>query len=258
MRLPHSTWYKAWILIGDIYDANTEADIFASFYHGLDSLVGHQSATYFPFGDESGLPVDAGYIEKNLDDSGQVALDYGSRYAPLDPLIILTNDVPANTALANSDVISFSRLDDTEFYVDFLKPLDIHKVMGTAIGVGGRMLGGIGIHRPRSHSSFTERDKTVLSLVAPHLARSLVNTRKRSEVNSWGAFELDDTCLLAMKRMTFTSREQEVAAGIVRGFSNKEIARHLSISEYTIKDHIRVIYKKTNAQSRTQFIRRLL
>ena len=101
-----------------------------SFYNGLDSLVGHQSATYFPFGDESGLPVDAGYIEKNIDDSGQIALDYGSRYATLDPLIILATDVPANTALANSDVISFSRLDDTEFYVDFLKPLDIHKVMG--------------------------------------------------------------------------------------------------------------------------------
>ena len=76
---------------------------------------------------------------------------------------------------------------------------------------------------------------------------SLVNTRKRSEVNSWGAFELDDTCLLAMKRVTFTSREQEVAAGIVRGFSNKEIARHLSISEHTVKDHVRAMYKKTGS-----------
>lgn len=47
-------------------------------------------------------------------------------------------------------------------------------------------------------------------------------------------------------------REQEVLAGIARGQSNKEIARHLDIAETTVKIHVQHILRKLGLTSRVQ------
>ena len=47
-----------------------------------------------------------------------------------------------------------------------------------------------------------------------------------------------------------TERELEVADLISRGYSNKDIARILFISEYTVKDHTKNIYRKLDIHSR--------
>ena len=41
-----------------------------------------------------------------------------------------------------------------------------------------------------------------------------------------------------------TAREQQVAAAIVRGLSNKQIAREFGISPETVKRHLASIYSK--------------
>lgn len=41
-----------------------------------------------------------------------------------------------------------------------------------------------------------------------------------------------------------TPREQQVAAAIVRGLSNKQIAREFGISPETVKRHLASIYSK--------------
>lgn len=47
-------------------------------------------------------------------------------------------------------------------------------------------------------------------------------------------------------------REREVAALMMRGFSNKIIAGKLAISVATVKDHVHKILSKTGASSRSQ------
>jgi DNA-binding NarL/FixJ family response regulator len=54
-----------------------------------------------------------------------------------------------------------------------------------------------------------------------------------------------------------TSRESEVAAQLAQGMSNKEIAAALWISENTVKTHLKAIFQKTTATSRSQAIVRL-
>jgi DNA-binding NarL/FixJ family response regulator len=49
-----------------------------------------------------------------------------------------------------------------------------------------------------------------------------------------------------------TRRELEVLASLVRGKSNKAIARELDIREGTVKIHVRSLLKKLNATNRTQ------
>jgi DNA-binding NarL/FixJ family response regulator len=51
-----------------------------------------------------------------------------------------------------------------------------------------------------------------------------------------------------------TPREVEILDCIARGNSNKEIARNLSISDQTVKNHITSILKKLNANDRTQAV----
>jgi DNA-binding NarL/FixJ family response regulator len=54
------------------------------------------------------------------------------------------------------------------------------------------------------------------------------------------------------KTNSLTRRETEIIGLVVQGLSNKEIARSLSISLDTVKEHIRNILRKTSLSDRTQ------
>jgi len=49
-----------------------------------------------------------------------------------------------------------------------------------------------------------------------------------------------------------TAREREVLSLIVDGLGNKEIAYRLNISDRTVQFHIRSIFEKTGARTRTE------
>lgn len=48
-----------------------------------------------------------------------------------------------------------------------------------------------------------------------------------------------------------TDREVEIVRYISEGWTNKEIARYLKISEHTVKEHVRHLLKKTKTTTRT-------
>ncbi len=50
---------------------------------------------------------------------------------------------------------------------------------------------------------------------------------------------------------TLTLREWEVLGWVSRGFTNREIARVLALSEHTVKNHVRNILHKLGAKNRT-------
>jgi two-component system nitrate/nitrite response regulator NarL len=47
-----------------------------------------------------------------------------------------------------------------------------------------------------------------------------------------------------------TQRQQQVAALVCEGLSNKVIARKLSVSEGTVKAHLHTVFQKLGVQSR--------
>jgi len=49
-------------------------------------------------------------------------------------------------------------------------------------------------------------------------------------------------------------REQEILDHLLRGFANKDIAARLSISVFTVKNHLRHIYEKLHVRSRTDVL----
>ena len=55
----------------------------------------------------------------------------------------------------------------------------------------------------------------------------------------------------AKDRFRLTDREVEIVKYISEGWTNKEIAKHLDISEHTVKEHVRHLLKKTKSTTRT-------
>lgn len=51
-----------------------------------------------------------------------------------------------------------------------------------------------------------------------------------------------------------SKREAEVAGIVIKGFSNKDIANQLFVTEKTVKFHLTNIYKKMGVKSRSQLI----
>jgi len=51
-----------------------------------------------------------------------------------------------------------------------------------------------------------------------------------------------------------SSRERDVLAQLLRGLSNKEIARELDITEATVKVHVKAIFRKARVHTRTQIV----
>lgn len=55
----------------------------------------------------------------------------------------------------------------------------------------------------------------------------------------------------AKDQFRLTDREVEIVKYISEGWTNKEIANHLTISEHTVKEHVRHLLKKTKSTTRT-------
>jgi len=52
-----------------------------------------------------------------------------------------------------------------------------------------------------------------------------------------------------------TSREKEILNGVASGYTNKEVANSLTISEHTVKNHLKNILQKLHLQNRVQLTR---
>lgn len=63
---------------------------------------------------------------------------------------------------------------------------------------------------------------------------------------------------LASKRFGFTKRERDVLEFIVKGSSTAQIARSLFISEGTVGDHIKNLFRKTKTNRRSELLARVL
>jgi len=59
-------------------------------------------------------------------------------------------------------------------------------------------------------------------------------------------------------RYHLTEREQMVIIYLMLGFTNKEIANRLNLSEYTVKEHLKRIMQKTKTTTRTGLLARMI
>ncbi|MCG2722541.1 MAG: response regulator transcription factor [Thermodesulfovibrionales bacterium] len=86
----------------------------------------------------------------------------------------------------------------------------------------------------------TQRGKNPLLLLCLNPEKRLLSLSKQS--NKYG----------------LTRREIEVVSLLSEGLTNKRIGRKLFISEYTVENHLRSIYRKVGVKNRTSLVHRLI
>ena len=94
--------------------------------------------------------------------------------------------------------------------------------------------------------------------VPPITMRSEGVSRFDSRCNDGSAFERDvalgSVAPPTLESYGLTPRQTEVLALLLRGQSNKQIARELNLSVETIKDHVAAVLRALNVHSRTQAV----
>jgi DNA-binding NarL/FixJ family response regulator len=68
----------------------------------------------------------------------------------------------------------------------------------------------------------------------------------------------EDVVRSALERYPLTPREAEVASLVLRGHSNRRIAAHLVLTEYTVEDHLKRIFAKVGVRSRSALASKIL
>ena len=129
------------------------------------------------------------------------------------------------------EVISREAMERTEFYNDFLVRDGLHHGINMFIFDGERDLGDLRIWRGQRHPEFSERDTGLLDALEPHLRRALVRCARRAGL---------------------TQREQEVAALVSRGCTDRDIARILGIGFGTVRTHLTNAMHKSGCSNRAE------
>jgi DNA-binding CsgD family transcriptional regulator len=87
----------------------------------------------------------------------------------------------------------------------------------------------------REQHDFTERDRTVLNTLAPHLQQLYARRRGGNGV-------------------TLTRREREVVEWVARGKTNAEIASILWLAPGTVRKHLDNVYEKLGVSNRAEAV----
>jgi DNA-binding CsgD family transcriptional regulator len=53
-----------------------------------------------------------------------------------------------------------------------------------------------------------------------------------------------------MRALSFTARERQVTEALLQGASRTQLARRLQMSEHTVGDHLRTLYRKAGVTDR--------
>lgn len=115
-------------------------------------------------------------------------------------------------------------------------------VMAGPIVNQGQLVGAVGFTRVRGMPCFDMQNLMDLSALCLHLS-------------AWVATVRSSTALL--KTNSLTSREMEIATLVAQGKTNAQIGAELWITENSVKQALKRIFRKLEVSSRTQMIARL-
>jgi DNA-binding CsgD family transcriptional regulator len=92
------------------------------------------------------------------------------------------------------------------------------------------------IYLERGGKDYTDRERTLLQLLRPHLARIRLNAESRRRTDA---------------SLGLTPREADVLGWVARGKTNHEIGAALFISPHTVRKHVENIFEKLDVRTRT-------
>lgn len=244
---------EEWLNISDIIlniNSVNDVEFRMSFLKNLESVIPFDVCTFF--------------LGHNLEDQKKVIdpIVYKHNYDKVsDPTIlfkeyekIFNTDYCSwiawnseSTVIRESDILSDSLRQSTELYKRIDLPVGTYYCCRIYIICNNLFLGLISLSREKQSGDFTDKDMFILEYIKPHLTYRMyqLHPQSKTQISNKGMF---------LKRFNLTEKEFEVMLLICKGFTNKEMATKLFITENTIKKHILHIFKKMNVNCRSKLI----
>jgi len=72
--------------------------------------------------------------------------------------------------LSISDIMSYDKFEETEYYIDFLKKDNLYYEIAVPLSIGNKLIGGIGVFRSKEEGCFENKDVEILKCLSTHIA----------------------------------------------------------------------------------------
>jgi DNA-binding CsgD family transcriptional regulator len=173
-----------------------------------------------------------------------------NRYADQHPLITHYARTRESRPRKISDFLTLTEFRRLGLYQEFFRTLAINYQMAVTIPSSPELVIGIAVNR--SSHDFSERDRTLLDLLRPHLVQAYRNAAERATLRD-RAEEAERALWSAPARQLagLTRREHDVLVLVAEGKTNPQIAQRLRLSSRTVQKHLEHIYEKLEVRSRT-------
>ncbi|MBI4828924.1 MAG: helix-turn-helix transcriptional regulator [Nitrospinae bacterium] len=253
--LPASILRRVWRINGALAEAENLAQLTETLFENLKSIAPYDVATLYGQDLLTREPLPGAFFLKNYSTS-ESAKTYSSYYFYKNPILFTMTDPHCrNMGLTQTDFIRQSQFLETEFYVDFFKPMGICHTLFLHAVFQGKMACTLTLHRPPGGPEYTDREKGAVTLIAPMVASSFFAAALQE-----GLYNPPAPDAMAAQRLLdgLTLRERDIVALIMRGLTNRQIAEHYCISDKTVMTHVTAIMRKTGRKNRVDLITGLL
>lgn len=149
--------------------------------------------------------------------------------------------------LATSNDLS-QRLDRTDYYAEFFRPMGYRYEAELYLRHAGRIVAGVSLLKSAQDGDFTKDEIQFLQKSHAFVEQSYCMLGELPVAPSLDAVQ---------QHWGLSAREGDVVELLAQGASNGDIARSLFISVPTVKSHLQHIYRKSNVRSRTELVTRL-
>lgn len=125
-------------------------------------------------------------------------------------------------------------------------------VMVGPIVTHGQLVGGIAFTRHRDESAFNGDNLADLSALCLHLSTRIAQLRSKSVTFEQNAVNVDSS-----RKNPLTPREIEIAELVAQGLTNAQIGTKLWITEHSVKQALKRMFRKLEVVSRAQLVARI-
>lgn len=153
-------------LVGQLYEGPLESIPWVTFLNQLNSLLHSKYVTFIlrpPSTQVDGLMV------STTGTSSDATASYNKHFFALDPFVGLPN----REVVALADFMPEAELKQSEFFRNFLEPVDVFHILGVDINTNDGAQCRLRISRGRDDAPFVESETHLLARFIPHLERSI-------------------------------------------------------------------------------------
>lgn len=232
-------------IVRDVHRSKNLKELGHSLLGLLRKLIPYSSAAFVILDPENPLYVDvtnAVWADVTADD-----VEEYNQYVSMD----FTNPAfsyPKSSSFRDSDIISGSEKENTEFYNKWLKKRNVEYSGGIFIRTPENNMVSATIYRSRFNGPFEDREMMILDMLVGHVediaAKFLDHHKKEDDV----VLEYNED----KRYHTLSNREKEIFHYLIKRYSNEEISEELCISISTVKKHIHSVFTKFDVNSRRQ------